>query len=137
VTDAGVENLKKASATLYINNGWVAPKEPPKEVVAPAPATPAALAIKDIMEGALKGDDTIVKRVLAKKSNPEEIKKLHEFFVALEKLKPTKGDDASWKAKTAALVAASDLLVKGDEKGIAALQAAADCKACHTVHKGK
>lgn len=137
VTDAGVENLKKANATLYVNNGWVAPKEPPKEVAAPAPATPAALTIKDIMTNALKGDDTPVKRAIAKKSNPEELKKIHEYFVALEKLKPKQGDEASWKAKTAALVAASDLLVKGDEKGIAALQAAANCKACHDVHKGK
>ncbi len=134
VTDAGVEALRKANATLYVNNGWVAPKEPPREVAVP-PATPAEPAIKDIMEAVLKGDDTPVKRAIAKKSNPEEIKKMHEFFVSLEKLKPKKGDEASWKAKTAALVAASDLLVKGDEKGIDALKAAANCKACHEVHK--
>lgn len=134
VTEPAVENLKKANATLYVNTGWVAPKEPPKEVAVPAPA-PAAPAIKDIMTTWLKGDDTPVKRVIAKKSNPEEIKKMHEAFLALEKLKPKKGDEASWKAKTAALVAASDLIVKGDEKGIAALTAATNCKACHEVHK--
>jgi len=136
-TDAGIDALKKANAAIYVNKGWEAPKEPPKEVAVPVPtpAKPEEATIKSIMTLAHKGENTILTRVLAKKSNPDEIKQLHGYYQAIAKLKPAKGDEASWKAKTAALIASTDLLVKGDEKGLTALKAASDCKACHSVHK--
>jgi hypothetical protein len=135
VTPAAAEALTKARPDLYINTGWVAPKDPPKEVAVPAPTKPEELTIKAIMEKAHKGDDTILTRALAKKSNPDELKQLLAYYQAMEKLKPKKGDEAVWKTKAAALTAAADLLVKGDDKGIAALKAASDCKACHSVYK--
>lgn len=139
-TDAGVEAIKKAIPGIYVNNGWVAPKEAPVPVTPPpaTPATPATsgkLSIKQIMEKAHKGNDTLLTRSLAKKAKPEEVKELLGYYQALTALKPGKGDEASWKAKTAALVAAADLLVKNDDKGLAGLKAASDCKACHSVHK--
>ncbi|MEX2213871.1 MAG: hypothetical protein WD768_07075 [Phycisphaeraceae bacterium] len=142
VTDKGAADLSKAIAGIYINRGWEEPKEAPKEVkpVATTPDKPGELTIKAIMEKAHKGDpkkddDTILKRALAKKSNPAELKELLGYYQSLAAMKPKKGDEKSWKDKSTALVAAGELVVKGDDKGIAALKAASDCKACHTVHK--
>lgn len=136
-TDGGAEAIKKAIPGLYVNNGWVAPKEPPVPVTPPpaTPATPDKLTIKQIMEKAHKGNDTILTRALAKKAKPEEVKELLGLYQAMAMLKPGKGDEASWKAKSAALIAATELLVKNDDKGLAGLKAASDCKACHSVHK--
>ena len=51
--------------------------------------------------------------------------------------KPAKGDEASWKTKTAALVSAAKDLVEKKAGAADALKKASDCKACHSVHKGK
>lgn len=136
VTEGGAEGLKKQVAGLYVNRGWEAeaPKTPPVAVT-PPPAAPAEPDIKGLMEKFHKGNDTPLTRALAKKSNPDELKALLAGYQAMAKLKPKKGDEASWKAKNAALIAAAELVVKGDEKGIAALKAASDCKGCHSVHK--
>ncbi len=136
VTEGGAEAIKKQIAGLYVNRGWEAeaPKTPPVAVT-PPPATPEAPSIKAQMEKFHKGTDTPLTRALAKKSNPDELKALFTSYQSIATLKPKKGDEASWKAKTAALVAAADLVVKNDAKGIDALKAASDCKACHSVHK--
>ncbi len=136
VTEGGAEALKKQIAGLYVNRGWEAeaPKTPPVAVT-PPPATPEGPSIKAQMEKFHKGNDTPLTRALAKKSNPDELKALLASYQEIAKLKPKKGDEASWKAKTAALIAAAELVSKGDAKGIDALKAASDCKACHSVHK--
>lgn len=56
---------------------------------------------------------------------------LAKYAAWLAAYKPPKGDDASWKEKTGAIVKA----IKTDNQ--AALKKATDCKACHNVHKGK
>ncbi len=55
--------------------------------------------------------------------------KLKEYFTLLAEYKPPKGDAGSWKKKTGALLAAVE---KNDQ---AALNKAANCKACHSAHK--
>ena len=50
---------------------------------------------------------------------------------------PTKGDAESWKEKTGALVDAAKAVEEGKEGATKDLKKAMDCKACHTVHKGK
>lgn len=89
--------------------------------------------IKDVMKIAMKGG--LCKKVATGKANDAEKKKLVELFTALSKAKPPKGDAASWKAKTGALLKAATAVAKGDEKAGKALAKAANCKACHSVHK--
>ena len=48
-----------------------------------------------------------------------------------------KGDDASWTAKTTALAAAAHEVAEKKAGAVDKLKAASDCKACHSVHKGK
>ena len=59
-------------------------------------------------------------------ANKEVLAKYARWLAAY---KPEKGDAASWKAKTGAIVAA---IKAGDQAG---LNKAANCKACHNVHK--
>jgi hypothetical protein len=92
--------------------------------------------IKDVM-ALHKGDDSMFKKVTGGKGTDEDHKKLLEAYEFLATQKPSKGDEASWKAKTAALVAAAKDLVDKKAGGVDELKKAGDCKACHSVHKGK
>jgi cytochrome c2 len=47
------------------------------------------------------------------------------------------GDDASWKEKTEALTKAVAALETGAADAPKTFEAAANCKACHEVHKPK
>ncbi len=51
--------------------------------------------------------------------------------------KARKVDAESWKSKTTALIKAAQLAVDGKKGAGAALKKAANCKACHNVHKGQ
>lgn len=91
--------------------------------------------IESVMKNGMKGKDALVAKIKAGKGSKEDIQKLHDMFVKLAKTKRDKGDPASWTAKTSALVKATDMLVKGNKKGIGALKKASNCKACHSIHK--
>lgn len=98
------------------------------------------LTIKDIMIKAHKPAEPtesifLLKKVATGKATEEEAKQLHEFYEKLAKLKPTKGEQASWTAKTTALVAAAKAAVDKEEGFKAKLRAASDCAACHSAHK--
>ena len=116
-------------------------------------AVPAVLALAVLVVGATasqdapksmkevmalhKGDDSLLKKVTGGKGTDEDHKKLLAAYEFMEKQKPSKGDEASWKAKTAALVSAAKDLVDKKAGAVDALKKASDCKACHSVHKGK
>lgn len=85
--------------------------------------------IKVVMQKAMKGG--LCKKVASGEANEAEKKELVELFTALAKNEPPKGDAASWKEKTKALLDAA----KANDG--AALKKAADCAACHSEHKGK
>jgi surface antigen len=85
--------------------------------------------IKEVMQKAMKGG--LCGKVAKGEASAEEKKQLIELFTALAANKPPKGDDASWKEKTKALLDAA----KADDGK--ALAKAANCKACHSEHKGK
>ncbi|MGE3805796.1 MAG: hypothetical protein AB7K24_14065 [Gemmataceae bacterium] len=89
--------------------------------------------IKDVMKEAMKGG--LCKKVATGKADKAEKEKLLKLFQAMAKQKPPKGDAESWKAKTGALVAAAQAAVKDDKDAGKKLQAAANCAACHKVHK--
>lgn len=62
------------------------------------------------------------------------------LYKALAAAKPPRGDDADWKTRTDALVAAAEELDKGDKPSPMAIviyKKALDCKGCHTEHKPK
>jgi surface antigen len=92
--------------------------------------------IKDVMQKAHKGG--LMKKVADGKATPEEKKQLLEFYEALAANKPPVGDEADWKVKTSAIVAAARAAAEGDEKAAEKLQASAGkCADCHKAHKGK
>lgn len=96
--------------------------------------------IKDAMgkyHKAPKGTDPTCKKAGAGQASKEEIKGMLAAYTAMAAAKPPQGDDASWKAKTGALVAATTALDKGDAGAADKYKAAVNCKACHDVHKGK
>ncbi len=92
------------------------------------------VAIKEVMKTCMKGG--LCKKVADGKATDEEKKKLVEQFEALAANKPPKGDEAAWKEKTAALVAAAKDCAAGKDGAGAALGKAANCMACHKDHKG-
>jgi hypothetical protein len=85
--------------------------------------------IKEVMKEAMKGG--LCKKVATGKATEEDKAKLVEMFKAMTQNKPPKGESESWKSKTDALLTAA----KGDDGK--ALGKAANCMACHEVHKGK
>jgi surface antigen len=90
--------------------------------------------IKEVMKACMKGG--LCKKVADGKATEEEKKKLVEQFEALAANKPPKGDEASWKEKTAALLSAAKDCEAGKEGAGAALGKAANCMMCHSAHKG-
>lgn len=90
--------------------------------------------IKDVMKKAMKGP--LLKKVAGGDASDAEKKQLHEMLVALGKNSPPKGDEDSWKKLTGALAKAGKAAVDGEEDAGAALKKAANCKACHSKHKG-
>jgi len=91
--------------------------------------------IKEVMKLAMK--DGLCKKVASGKAEDGDAEKLVVLFTALSKQEPPKGDAESWKAKTATLLAAAKACANGEEGATARLGKAANCKACHSVHKGK
>ncbi len=88
---------------------------------------------KAVMKKCMK--EGLCKKAATGKASAEEQKLLIAMFTALGQNKPPKGGAESWKTKTAALVAAAKSVAEGDEGAGAKLAKAADCKACHSVHK--
>ena len=97
--------------------------EPPK----PGPA--GKYTIKEIMTKSFKADDNLKDLIIEGMATDEQNAQFVDYVENLAQFKPRKGDAASWKEKTDALIAAA----KGSDS--AALKKAANCKACHSVHK--
>ena len=85
--------------------------------------------VKDVMKKCMKGG--LCKKVAGGQASDEEKQLLVEMFTSLAANKPPRGNAKSWKAKTTALLKAAK---SGDN---AALKKAANCAACHKVHKPK
>ena len=84
-----------------------------------------------------KGDDSLLKKVTSGKGSDDDHKKLLTTYEWMATQKPGKGDEASWKAKTSALISAAKDVVEKKAGATDALKKASDCKGCHSVHKGK
>jgi len=95
------------------------------------------LTIKAIMKEGFKGDTSLNKKVGGGTATADEKKRFLTLAEALGKAKPGKGDEESWKTKTKALTEATQAAVDGKGNAGELLKAAANCKACHDVHKGQ
>jgi hypothetical protein len=87
---------------------------------------------EEIMKKGFKSTEekpALLKKVVDGSATAEEKTKLAQYIKKLVTLKPPEGNADSWKKKTQALVSAME---KNDLK---ALKNAANCKACHKVHK--
>lgn len=93
--------------------------------------------IKEVMKAHFKGDTSDIKKATKGELTKEQVSALLAAVKDIAAQKPAKGDEASWKEKTAALVSACEKLEKGEAGAGDAVKAAANCKACHDVHKGK
>ena len=93
--------------------------------------------IEKVMEDHFKGDTSNFKKAVKGELSKDEVTKLVAALKTLPAAKPSKGEAASWKEKTDALVAAGEKLEKGEADAGAALKAAGNCKACHDVHRTK
>jgi len=91
--------------------------------------------VHDVMETANEGKNSLYERVSAGKGTPEEARKLSDLYQALPGLKPPKGDAKSWKEKATALAVAAKDVAEKKPGSLEKLKAAANCKACHSLHK--
>ncbi len=91
--------------------------------------------IETIMDKAHKGDPSLYKQVVTGKASKDDQKLLLALYTDLGKNKPPKGTESDWKKKCDALVAAAKDVVADKPNATKALAAAANCKACHSVHK--
>jgi hypothetical protein len=98
--------------------------------------------IKEVMaEGhkAPKGETPLCGKANAGKATKEEAAKLLALYEDMARGKPSKGDEASWKSKCEALIAATKKLAANpeDKDAVAAYKAAVNCMGCHSAHRGK
>lgn len=102
---------------------------------APARSVDDPPTIKQIMKEAMKGG--LTKTVISGGASVDQQKELLRLMEALAADKPPRGEQASWDKLTKALVDASKSVVDGKADASAALKTAANCKACHDLHKGQ
>ncbi len=98
--------------------------------------------IKEIMKIAHKDKDKESKKTMVEiasegKASEKQLKALVDYYKTMTDLKPKKGEESSWKEKSAALLKATEALAKEPTKkeAIADFKKANNCKACHTPHK--
>lgn len=89
--------------------------------------------IKEIMKG--NGFQKCCAAATKEGASAADKKAFADLCESLAANKCPKGDGASWKSKTEALVAASKALVAGEKDAAKKVGAAVNCKACHSVHK--
>ena len=91
--------------------------------------------IKEAMSTTHKGKESMVNKIREGKGSDEEHKKALAVWEYISTQKPPQGDEASWKAKTTALIAAAKELVEKKPGALEKVKATSDCKACHSIHK--
>lgn len=93
--------------------------------------------IKQSMKKYHKPDDAIAKKVGKGEASDAELAELLKSYEEMKGAKPSKGDAGSWEEKTAAVIGALKKVQAKEAAGPAEFKKAIDCKACHSVHKGK
>ena len=91
--------------------------------------------ISQVMKALHKGEDSLGNKVSKGQGTKEDFAKLVDYYSSLPLDTPPEGDDASWKAKSTALLDAAKALRDGKEGALALYNKAVNCKACHSVHR--
>jgi len=87
------------------------------------------------MKAIHKGEDNIGKRAVKGTASQADIARMVEYYDSLPLNDPPRGEMASWKEKTGALVKASKALKAGESGAVELYKNASNCKACHSAHK--
>jgi hypothetical protein len=90
--------------------------------------------IKEVMTKA-HGKNNLVKKLALGTATEEDKKNLIEYYEALTKNKPPRGDLNAWTQRTETLLAAAKVAVKGNKADFPRLRKAVDCDTCHAQHK--
>ncbi|MFM7818257.1 MAG: hypothetical protein ACKPGI_14975 [Verrucomicrobiota bacterium] len=93
--------------------------------------------IKDVMKALHKGDDALCKKIAKGEGSKEEFRTLVNYYSALPKTEPPKGDAKAWREKANALLDAAKALEAGKPGALDQFKAAVNCKACHSAHKAE
>lgn len=93
--------------------------------------------IKDVMKKIHSGKPPVCGKISKGEASKEEKELAVKMYEALAKSKPPKGDEAGWKEKTGALLAAAKACLADEKDGVDKYKKAVNCKACHEAHKGK
>jgi hypothetical protein len=101
---------------------------------APAPGGGGG-SIKEIMKQAMKGDDSLFKKVQSGNASKQDKAALLAAATELAKQDPPRGDKKGWQDKCAALVKACQAVNDGAADGLQQLKTAGDCKGCHMAYK--
>lgn len=97
-------------------------KEPPKT-------------IKSIMLETHKESDNPASEVRNGRGTEEQQKILLKAYQDMAAMKPPRGDAASWKAKTGAVIAALNDLIAKKGGAVGRVYSTTDCRACHEPHR--
>jgi cytochrome c556 len=89
------------------------------------------------MRRVFRGPDALIEKAAAGEASETDKQKLLKVLTGMAAVPAARGDAASWKARTEALVAAAQDLVDGKEGARDRLRAASACKACHLAHRAK
>ncbi len=91
--------------------------------------------IESVMKKSMKGDNSLIKKVIRGAATDAEKKQLLDYVKQLDGTKPPVGDKADWDQRIKELIKASEDVVAKKDGAIADLKQAADCKGCHKAHK--
>ncbi len=98
----------------------------------------AKYTIKEVMKMAhAGGKKSLLTKVSSGTADKADKEKLAELYAALAANKPPQGEAKSWDEKTKALIKASKDVLAGKEGSDAELKKAANCMACHGLHRPK
>jgi hypothetical protein len=122
---SAVSTTMLVSSWLLLGLAWGRPDVPPE-----APK----YTIKEVMAKA-HGKNNLVKKLALGTATEVDKKTLLECYEALTKNQPPRGDVHTWKQRTAELLAAAKVAVKGNRADFPRLRRAVDCDSCHAQYK--
>lgn len=82
-----------------------------------------------------KGEKKLNEKIIEGTADEADVKKSIELYKAMVDTKPSKGEAADFKARTAKLIAATEEVVARKPDAVAHYKEAVNCKACHNEHK--
>lgn len=97
--------------------------------------TKPSMTIEEIMNDGFKGKTSLAARLGENTASEADKMRMVYLTQQLALNPPPKGDQASWEDKTARLNRAAVALADKLPDSLETWRAAADCKACHSIHK--